>query len=251
MTTSHSTAMFLQEAFVLMYPNLCAMLCFRSFTACLTPVVGQVRQKFVWPSMNKNVLEWCRGCLPCQRSKIHKHNHLLPEKIEVPNGRFDHVHLDIVVLPFQQNYQYCLTMIDRFTRWPEAVPLSNITAETIATAFWTHWISRFCSPKSITTDHGTQFESAVFKHLSNQVGSKHIHTTAYHPQSNGLIERWYRSFKSSLMCNRGTRWQELLPTVLLGLRTCFKEDIKSLASEMVYGTPIRLPNEFFTDGRYG
>jgi len=38
--------------------------------------VHQVRQKFVWPSMNKNVLEWCRVCLPCQRSKIHKHNHL-------------------------------------------------------------------------------------------------------------------------------------------------------------------------------
>jgi len=138
-------------------------------------------------------------------------------------------------------------MIDRFTRWPEAVPLSNITAETIATAFWTHWISRFGSPKSITTDQGTQFESAVFKHLANLVGSKHIHTTVYHPQSNGLIERWHRSFKSFLMCNRGTPWPELLPTVLLGLRTCFKEDIKSSVSEMVYGTPIRLLNEFFTD----
>jgi len=63
----------------------------------------QVPQKFVWPSMNKNVLEWCRVCLACQRSKIHKHNHLSPEKIEVPNGRLDHVHLDIVVMPLQQN----------------------------------------------------------------------------------------------------------------------------------------------------
>jgi len=122
--------------------------------------------------MNKNVLERCRVCLPFQRSKIS------PEKIEVPN-------LDIVVMPLQQNYRYCLTMIDRFTRWPEAVPLSNITAETIATMFWTHWISRFGYPKTITMDQGTQFESALFKHLANLAGSKHIHTTAYHPQSNG------------------------------------------------------------------
>jgi len=49
------------------------------------------------------------------------------------------------------------------------------------------------------------------------------------------------------MCNRGTPWPELLPTVLLGLRTFFKEDIQSSASKMVYGTPIRLPNEFFID----
>jgi cleavage and polyadenylation specificity factor subunit 1 len=207
----------------------------------------QIKQKFVWPSMNKDVLKWCRLCLPCQRSKIHKHNHLQPEKIAVPNGRFDHVHLDIVVMPLQLNYRYCLTMIDRFSRWPEAVPLSNITADTIATAFWTHWISRFGSPKTITTDQGTQFESAVFKQLANLIGSKHFHTTAYHPQSNGLIERWHRSFKSSLMCSSGTPWPQLLPTVLLGLRTCFKEDIKSSAAEMIYGVPIRLPNEFFTN----
>jgi len=207
----------------------------------------QIRQKYVWPSMNRQVISWCRNCMACQRSKIHKHNHLLPDKINVPGGRFDHVHLDIVIMPLDQGYRYCLTMIDRFSRWPEAVPLKDITAETVATAFWSTWIARFGTPKTITTDQGTQFESAIFKELAQLVGSKRIHTTAYHPQSNGMIERWHRSFKSALMCNAGPSWLQLLPTVLLGLRTCFKQDLQASTAEMLYGAPLRLPNEFFED----
>lgn len=206
-----------------------------------------IKQKFVWPSINKDVISWCRNCLSCQRAKINKHNHLTPEKIVVPNGRFDHVHIDIVIMPLHQNYRYCLTMIDRFTRWPEAIPLTNITAETVADAFWSHWVARFGTPKTITTDQGTQFESAMFKELARLVGSEHIHTTAFHPQSNGLVERWHRAFKAAMMCHTDTPWTKLLPTVLLGLRSCFKEDLHSSVAEMLYGTPLRLPNEFFDD----
>lgn len=207
----------------------------------------QLRRSYIWPSMNKDVLFWCRNCLPCQRAKIHKHNSLQPSKIEVPDNRFEHVHMDIVVMPLQQGYRYCLTIIDRFSRWPEAVPLKDMTAETVATAFWTHWVARYGTPKTLTTDQGSQFESALFKQLLKMVGGKHIHTTPYHPQSNGFVERWHRSFKAALMCHPEFPWSEILPTVLLGLRTCYKEDLKSSAAEMLYGTVLRVPNEFFDD----
>ncbi|XP_052855250.1 uncharacterized protein LOC128264010 [Drosophila gunungcola] len=89
--------------------------------------------------------------------------------------------------------------------------------------------------------------SALFKELAHLMGSEHIHTTAYHPQSNGMVERWHRSFKAAMMCHSSTPWPELLPIVLLGLRNCLKEDLKSSAAEMLYGTTIRMPNEFFED----
>lgn len=207
----------------------------------------QIRNKYVWPGMKKQVINWSRNCLLCQRAKITRHNRFTPNKIDVPDNRFDHVHLDIVVMPLVQGYRYCLTMIDRFSRWPESVPLKDMSAQTVATAFWSHWISRFGCPKTITTDQGTQFESALFKALVNFTGSKRSRTTAYHPQSNGMIERWHRTFKAALMCHPNVSWVDILPTVLLGLRTAFKEDLQASASDLLYGGPIRLPNEFFAE----
>ncbi|KAH8389085.1 hypothetical protein KR215_005192 [Drosophila sulfurigaster] len=207
----------------------------------------QIRHKYVWPSMCKDVLSWSRNCLSCQKAKIHKHNSLLPEKIAIPDHRFEHVHLDIVIMPLVDGYRYCLTMIDRFSRWPEAVPLRDMTAETVCRAFWNCWIARFGCPRIITTDQGTQFESALFKSLANLVGSSHIHTTPYHPQSNGMIERWHRSLKAALMCDSETPWLKVLPTALLGLRTCIKEDLQASAAEMLYGCTLHLPNDYFAD----
>jgi hypothetical protein len=80
----------------------------------------------------------------------------------------------------------------------------------------------------------------LFKALANLIGAKHIHAIYYHPASNGLIKHWYQSFKAALMCHSSMLWIKLLPTVLLGLRTCIKEDIKASAAELLYGMPLRI-----------
>ncbi|CAK9813145.1 Transposon Ty3-I Gag-Pol polyprotein [Anthophora plagiata] len=207
-----------------------------------------IGKSFVWPLMNRDITEWSRTCIPCQKSKIHRHNRPVPNKIEVPKGRFEHIHIDLVgPLPIINNYKYCLTIIDRFSRWPEAVPLIDCSADKVATAVYTNWITRFGAPATITTDQGTQFESQIFQALSKLIGCNKIRTTAYHPQSNGMIERWHRSLKSAIMCHQTKNWVDILPTVLLGLRASYKEDLKASAAEMLYGVPIRLPGEFFIE----
>lgn len=137
----------------------------------------QIRTRYIWPGIKKDIINYCRRCLHCQKAKITRHNRLTPNKIDVQENRFDHVHLDIVVMPQVQDYRYCLTMIDRFSRWPEAVPLKNMSAQTVASAFWSTWISRFGCPKTITTDQGTQFESSLFKSLAALTGAKRARTT--------------------------------------------------------------------------
>ena len=136
-------------------------------------------------------------------------------------------------------------MIDRFTRRPVDVPLTNIRAETAATALVAHWISQFGCPLTITTDQGTQFESALFRELPRLAEAKHIHTTPYHPQADGIVERLHRIFKAALMCKPHTQWSERLHIALLGLRCYWKEDLQATPVEMLYGTTLRLPGEFF------
>lgn len=206
-----------------------------------------IGQRYVWQSMSKDITQMARNCIACQRAKIGRHVHLQPKTFTEPDQRFDHVHVDIVgPLPEVEGYRYCLTMVDRFSRWPEAVPMKEMTANTVARHFFTDWIARYGSPKTITTDQGSQFESVLFAAMTQLVGTKRIRTTAYHPAANGLVERWHRALKAAIMCHHTTAWVAILPTVLLGLRTCFKEDLKGSTAEYMFGTTLRIPGEFFT-----
>lgn len=123
--------------------------------------------------------------------------------------------------------------------------MADQSAETVAKALITVWIARFGCPERISTDCGRQFESALFKQLTANIGCQHIRTTSYHPQSNGIIERWHRTMKAAIMCHQDESWAEKLPIVMLGLRTAHKDDIDASPAEMLYGQTLRLPGELF------
>ena len=90
-------------------------------------------------------------------------------------------------------------------------------ATSVAVAFISGWVSRFGCPLLLITDRGAQFESELFSHLSSLLGFHHIRTTGYHPQSNGMIERFHRTLKSAIK-TRKQNWFISLPIVLLGYR---------------------------------
>ncbi|GFX37101.1 hypothetical protein TNCV_1712941 [Trichonephila clavipes] len=161
-----------------------------------------------------------------------------------PYARFSHIHIDIVgPLPPSDGFQYLLTMIDRFSRWPEAVPIPDTTAKTISRAIFHHWIARFGCPSLITTDQGSQMRSSLFAEFTRILGTDRVKTTAYHPISNGLVERFHRHLKAPIKAHESSRWTDVLPIVLLGIRSAVKEDLKASCAELVYGTTLRLPSD--------
>ena len=166
------------------------------------------------------------------------------------------VHVDIVgPLPpvriknetYISPYKYLLTIIDRSTRWIEAIPIADITTVTVAIAFLTGWVSRFGVPFYLITDRGAQFESELFQELSKLVGFCRLRTTSYRPQTNGMIERAHRTIKTSIVA-RGENWLTALPIVLLGIRnTCNDSGFSPM--QTVTGTHALLP-QIYIDPNY-
>ena len=203
-----------------------------------------VRDKFVWPSLRADVSRWSRNCLHCQRAKVGRNTVPPIHEFAVPNRRFSHVHADITMMPESEGHHYLLTLVDRFSRWPSAIPLKDITTESVINAFAHGWISSFGIPETVTTDRGSQFTSAMWAQLLETWGIRHNMTTAYHPEANGLVERLHRRLKESLMAlcdDDRNSWYWKLPMALLSIRTTLKPDINASPAELVYGEGLAVP----------
>jgi hypothetical protein len=199
--------------------------------------------------MNKDINNWCRECQQCSRGKVTKQPAAAVAQIPVPNRRFSHVHVDLVgPLPTSaEGFRYLFTLVDRSTRWVEAVPIKTMVAADCADAFITAWVSRFGVPAALTSDRGAQYTAAVWSALCLKLGISHQMTTAYHPQSNGMVERAHRQLKDALRSRlAGVQWPQHLPRVLLGLRAAPKEDSGISSAELTYGAPLSLPGQFIT-----
>lgn len=204
-----------------------------------------IASKFVWHGLHRQVGLWAKQCMDCQKAKVHQHVRAPLVNYPLCKARFAHVNIDIVgPLPPSQGNKYLLTMVDRFTRWPEAVPMPDATTITCARAFAFHWVARFGVPSDISSDRGSQFTSELWTIFNELLGIRLHRTCSFHPQANGLVERFHRHMKSALMSRlTGPNWIDELPWVLLGIRTTPKEDLQASSAELVYGSPIAVPGD--------
>ncbi|XP_069371637.1 uncharacterized protein [Paralichthys olivaceus] len=182
----------------------------------------RILQRFFWPGVHKQVENYCRSCPDCQITapKQQYRNPLIPLPIiETP---FERVGMDIVgPLPKSaRGHQYILVIVDYATRYPEAVPLRKANAQQIAKELFL-FSSRVGIPKEILTDQGTPFMSRVTKELCSLLKVKQVRTSVYHPQTDGLVERFNKTLKAMLrkaIDKDGRNWDQLLPYLLFAVR---------------------------------
>ena len=210
-----------------------------------------VARKYIWHSLGRQVGEWAKSYIACQRAKVNLHHCAPLSKYNEPLLRFDHVNVDLVwPLPPSKGFTHLLTMVDRVTRWPEAIPLASTNTKDVADAFLSGWITRYGHTSDVSSDRGPQFTCQLWQDLSDLLRTKLHQTTAYHPQANGLVERFHPSMKASLRARcQSPSWISKLPWIMLGHRTIPKDDLGTSPGKLVFGSPFTVPGEFVGHGQ--
>ena len=162
-----------------------------------------------------------RNCISCvkRRIKLRKHDSfmtLFPARC--PR---EHVAIDILgPLPrTRSGYMYIVVITDRYSKMTAVHPLRNIAASTCAKAFCDEWVFKYGQPSLLLSDRGTQFTSDFFNTVCYQLGIRQAFTSAYHPQTNGQVERFNRTLLGALQCfctEQGRDWDQFIRAIAYG-----------------------------------
>ena len=219
----------------------------------VTKTVERVRQRFFWSGLRQDVESWCRNCeLCCRRNnpRVKPHAPLVTSKVGYPGER---VAMDIVGLfPKSANgNKYILVVSDYFTRWTEAFPIPNQEALTVARVFVNEYVCRYGVPVQLYTDQGRNFESKIVEEMCKILEIDKTRTSPYHPQSDGMVERFNRTLEAMLakyVSKNQKDWDNHLQLVMLAYRSSVHETTKQTPFFMSFGREVRLPVDVMFGG---
>ncbi|KAL5503537.1 hypothetical protein EMCRGX_G010502 [Ephydatia muelleri] len=184
---------------------------------------------------------------PAQRSEKSPPRNKAPLEVSHAIRPLERIAMDILgPLPETPRGNRCILVVgDYFTKWTEAYPLPDMEALSIAKVLVNEFICRFGVPDSIHTDQGKNFEAKVIQEICHLLGVTKTRTTPYHPQSDGLVERFNRTLLEMLSTTVADEhdWDLSLPTLLLAYRTSVQETTGITPFQLMFGRNPRLPED--------
>ena len=213
---------------------------------------------FYWPGLKSDVSQHCKSCHTCQM--VGKPNQTIPKAhlrtIPAFDEPFNRIIIDCVgPLPkTKSGCQYLLTIMCASTRFPEAIPLRNIKTKTIVKAL-VKFFTFVGLPRSVQSDQGSNFMSGTFQQVMYELGIKQYKSSAYHPESQGALERFHQTLKNmirSYCFDTEKDWDEGIPLLLFAVRESVQESLGFSPFELVFGHTVRGPlkllkEEFLSD----
>jgi len=151
------------------------------------------REHYFWPTMNKDIEIKVKSCVYCSKYKTKSLNKNEKCSWPFPRSPWERVHIDF----FQLHGFYFLVVVDAFSKYPDVIITKNMSTQTVKHELQKIF-SRFGIPNCIVSDNGPAFAATEFKTWLINIGCKHLTIAPYHPQSNGLAERFVRTMKEQL-----------------------------------------------------
>ena len=212
----------------------------------VTKTVSKIKQKFYWPGLQSDVRSYIAGCDACSKRKGPIPSKRAPMQIVISGFPMERIAIDILgELPeTPRGNKYIVVIGDYFTKWTEALPIPNMEACTVAKVLVENVLCRFGIPQVIHSDQGRQFESNLFQEMCKLLGIHKTRTTPYHPQSDGMVERFNRTLAAMLsayVSENHRDWDEQLPYVTMAYRSTEHETTGMSPNMLMFGREVSTP----------
>ena len=189
----------------------------------------KILHRYWWYGIRAGVRRFCRSCLNCATRK----------------GPGHPVHPPMQPIPVMSSgNKYVVVFMDYLTKWVEAFPTSDQKASTIATLLEEHVVCQHGIPEELLSDKGSNFLSDLMLELCSILEIHKINTSGYHPQTNGLVEKFNSTLQSMIAKasdKNATEWDKQLPLLLFAYRSVVQESTKESPFFLLYGRDPRLP----------
>ena len=208
---------------------------------------NRIADNLFWPTMFRDVKTYVQSCSKCGARKAVFHHRKTPlHTLPRPTQPFEALGIDVLgPLPkTKKGNLYILVITDYHTRWPIALAMRNQRAATVASLLVEQVFCQHGFPATLLSDRGSNFLSELMAAVLRVFHVKKLNTSSYHPQTNGLTERF-----NNVLCTMLTQytskaqndWDEYLPFVLLAYRTSTQETTGQTPFYMLYGRNVRFP----------
>lgn len=204
-------------------------------------------KNFFWPKLKRDVSKYIKSCQTCQLTGKPNQSVKPAPLYPIPaiSQPFEHLIVDCVgPLPKSKaGNEYLLTVMCQVTRYPAVYPLRSLTAKLVLKAL-TQFISIFGIPRIIQSDQGSNFTSHLFNQVLKQLHIQHSLSSAFHPQSQGALERFHQTLKSllrSYCVQMGKDWETGLPWLMMSAREAAQESTGFSPNDLVFGHNVRGP----------
>uniref|UniRef100_A0A8C2IA21 Gypsy retrotransposon integrase-like protein 1 n=1 Tax=Cyprinus carpio TaxID=7962 RepID=A0A8C2IA21_CYPCA len=210
--------------------------------------VWELARRFCyWPSMFKDIKMWCEQCTTCQTRHKPVPIHQAPMGGSLTTRPFERVAMDILELPITtKGNRYVLVVKDYFTKFVNLYALFYQSAQTVAHCLFEDYILIHGIPESLHSDQGRQFESEVVSTLCRLLKIKKTRTTAYHPASDGMVERFNRTLTDQLakiLFSCGGEWDNYIKQVAFAYNSSPHLSTKFSPYFLVHGREPRMPTD--------
>ena len=200
----------------------------------------KLRLRFYAPSMKKKTIKFIKECIVCQKIKQPKQLQRAMLQPLRANKPLQLITIDIVgPLPVsKEGNVYILVICCHFSKWVKLYAINNTTSDTIAKLILKFMLI-FGLCINILSDLGTNFQAELLRKIYELLDVNQLRTTAYHPECDGLTERFNRTLKTLISCfvnEHQNDWDELLPYLAFAYNTSTHATTNHTAYEVMLGS---------------